>query len=156
MTLGIHEFMLDFGKQLLANAAIQAYCQSRFSKALSVRVGQSVKDPASVSECPLVILLAVGRGTSDDGNLKTRQVRLGINIQAEDDTSTDASGIKYIPGNDDLDGLSDLIEKFICNYRETSGAGLVSTPSSGPEDLIDQDVFKAWLTFAVQLDSDYV
>ena len=154
MTLGIQEFMIDFAKCLKLDAAIQAYCQSRFGKALAVRVNQGPKNPPTTAECPLVILAAVGRGTSEDGHLKDRQIRLGISILADDDDAT-ADGITYIPGFDDLDGLADLIEKFIVTY-ETTGAAMHSVPGSGPEDVIDQDCFKAWLTFNVELDSDYV
>lgn len=153
--MNIQTWMKAFAAALKLDASIESFCQLHFHKSLTAQVNQSVKNPPAVSSCPIVILTSAGRGTSDDGNLKIRQVRLGICLQAEDDSTTDTNGVGYIPGCDRLDELADLIEKFIIRYREASGQAINSTPQSGPEDVIDQDIFKTWLTFAVQLDSDY-
>ena len=153
--MNIQQWMKSFAAALKQDATIAAFCQLHFSKSLTVQVNQSVKNPPAVASCPIVILTSAGRGTTDDGVLKTRGVRLGICIQAEDDSATNSDGISCIPGCDLLDELTDLIEKFIVRYRESTGSCIHSAPQSGPEDMIDQDIFKSWLSIGVQLDSDY-
>ena len=153
--MNIQTWMKTFAAALKQDATISAFCQFHFSKALTVQVNQSVKNPPAIASCPIVILTSAGRGTTEDGEIKSRGVRLGICIQADDDSTTDENGIGYIPGCDLIDELAELVEKFIVRYRDLSGKSITSMPQPGPEDVIDQDIFKAWLALVVQLDSDY-
>ncbi len=153
--MNLFQMMQDFAHQLRHDAAIDSFCQSKWLKGLTVHVGQTQEAPASVDDCPLIIIVPGGRGSSEDGHVKNRGLRLGINIKADNKLALHADGYHYVPGLLTLDQITDLVEQFITNYRELSGIAIVTTPQPGPDDQIDNDIFKAWLALGVQLDSNY-
>ena len=153
--MNIQDFMREFGKCLKLDAEIESFCRRNFEKSITIQVNQTVKNPLSSSVIPIIILTTYGRGTTDDGELKTRGIRLEIVIPGDDYLQQDEYGVYYVPGMELLETLIELVEKFIVRFRTISGKGIASMPQSGPEDTIDQGILKAGLTLVVQLDSDY-
>lgn len=152
---GITAFLQDLAAGLVADSAVQAFCSERFGKRLRVQIGQSAEANPTTDECPIAILIAGSRGTSDDGLIRSRSIRIGLNIEADGSLMDVSQGVKIIAGMPVIDELSDLVEKFFVSFAQTAGVGIVSTPSGGPEDMIENSVFKSWLALGVQLDSDY-
>lgn len=152
---GIFTFAQNFAAALVADPTIAAFCAEKFGRPMAAQIGQSAEANPKPDDCPITIITLGSRGTSDDGHMRARSIRMGVNIVADGKLTTVSTGVKIISGLVILDELMDLIEKFIVSYSQTSGIGIASTPQGGPEDVIDNEILKAWLALGVQLDSEY-
>lgn len=149
--------MLDIATSMAADSSIQTWCRTNFNKYLTIRVGQDAEHAPSTDLCPMVIIVPGARGVDNSEQLKTRSIRFGISIidaSAVTSTTINNSAVYQYPGLAKLDAITDLIEKFLCNYRESSGYAIVGL-GSGIDDSINNNVYQAWLALGVQLDSDY-
>lgn len=154
MTRGISEFMDWVAATVTADSAVSTLCQAQFHRDIVAFVGQDQNALPESTECPMLILTPGARQLTDDGNLKTREIRVTVAISDERKLETVSGRIKRYPGIAVIDNLADLVVKAIRNAVHSSGY-YVQWVTPGPDDSIEFPVYKAFFGISVQFDSEY-
>lgn len=137
---------------IVTDAAIEAHCQEKYGKSITVAVGLDLKAlPKAESVCPWVGISIAEYQRASSGKTSTFQLDSAVYIQNEKiSPDPEYPSILVADGNAAIEALSDLVYAAIQKAVSTSGTQTIMTyQSEGPTkmgmiDLPEFGSFRNW------------
>ena len=141
----LSKVLSDVAIAIASDAAIETYCQTNFTKSVSVVVHIDQKNPPSISKCPWVGLTVQGYRIPSENNNKVMQFDVEGYVCCDDSGETTVGKVTTLDGFDTIEDLSDLVFDCIEKVLQTSAAQLdITIMDEGQTSLVISD-FPSWL-----------
>lgn len=149
----IYAFAQHLAGLIAKDADVETFCRAKFSKSVTVWIGEDDREQPEITNCPLVVLTISGCQNSPDVEMGTRQIRFGLAIQDTSKHAANADGVMEYPGYPILIDFFELVQRVIDKARDPKETCEFS-PVSGPDDSLEPPTFRAWFGISVNFDTD--
>lgn len=150
---GIYEALETIAGAIVADATLQALCQSYWQKNLQAFVGVDDQYLPEDAGCPMLLMIATNRELSPGTHMRSTPARCCIAIRDDQDPKLAATNVTTFRGAARLDAVVWRALEVVCTVTDTNNRWCVS-PTSGPDDMTIPPVFKAWFGLDIQHESD--
>ena len=146
----------DIAVAIASDAAIEAFCQAKFGKSISIYIHIDPKNPPSISLAPWVGLTIQGYRRTTDSNLLTMDFDLESAVFCDSNARTTTGNIVTMDGFGVLEDLSDLVFSVIEDCISTSATQLNITFSDEQQTALMIADFPGWIASRIWTASKHI
>lgn len=145
----LSKVLSDVAIAIQNDAAIEAYCQSKFGKSISVYVHIDAKNPPSISHAPWVGLTIQGYRRPTENNALLVEFDLESAVYCSDQGETTVGKVTTLDGFDTIEDLSDLVFYRVEQEVSTSATQLDLTYVNEQQTGLQISDFPGWISSRV-------
>jgi len=139
----------DIATALANDVAIEAFCQAKYGKSISIYVHIDAKNPPKVSKAPWVGLTIQGYRRPVENNVVLVQFDVESALYCTEDKETTVGKITTLNGFETTEDLSDLVFNNIETSITTSATQLNLTYVNEQQTSITISDFPGWIASKV-------